>query len=173
MSAFNLEASIARAESRLRRSRRQARSDRGKTRAAPEVEAKLRGLLLQPDRPPMAEVERELRAFCLGRGARPLSRASLYNALGRLPVPTFEWASLPEAIRQSLYNLGEPSATSERGVDVPGDQIVFYAFNYGSTAAISFASGLPWLCLHRAVRRPGWRPKSRALLEAVVKYRGI
>lgn len=169
MSALDLPASIARAEHRLGKSHRQARSDKGRPRTPPGVEARLHELLLQPDKLSMGDVERELRAYCVEHGVRPLARASLYNALDRVPLPVRAWSSLPRAVQQSLYNLGEQSD----GADIPCDQIVFYAFNYGSTVAISFASGLSWLCLHRAARRPGWRPKSRALLAAIMKYRGI
>lgn len=173
MSALNIESSIARAEQRLRRSARKTRADRGQTRLPPEVEAKLRELLLDNDKPSMVSLTRELGEFCLGRRARPIARASLYNAIERVPVPALPRASLPDAVLQSLYNLAELAGSDEGAADIPGDQIAFYAFNYGSTAAVSFASGLPWLCLHRAARRPGWRPKSRALLSAVMKYRGI
>ena len=163
---------MARAERRLRVSHRRTRSDRGRPRVAAEVEAKLRELLLRPDKPAMREVERQLREYCRVVGAPPIARASLYNALERAPVPVLTWSGLSEAVQQSLYNL---SAAGENVSphEIPGDQVVFYAFNYGSPSAISFASGLPWLCLHRAERRPGWRPKSRALLQAVMKYRGI
>lgn len=172
MSAFNLEASIARAEQRLNPSARKTRSDRGQTRLPSAVEAKLRELLLDRDKPSMVSLTRELREFCLSRGMRPVARASLYNAIERVPVSAWPRSSLPDAVLQSLYNLAEPEGPSG-SADIPGDQIAFYAFNYGSTAAVSFASGLAWLCLHRAARRPGWRPKSRALLSAVMKYRGI
>jgi hypothetical protein len=172
VSAFSIESSIARAEQRLRASGRKARSDKGHTRLPPAVEAKLRELLLDQDKPSIVSLARELGDFCLSRGTRPIARASLYNAIERVPVPALPRSSLPEAVLQSLYNLAEPTGSSE-GADIPCDQIAFYAFNYGSTAAVSFASGLPWLCLHRAARRPGWRPKSRALLSAVMKYRGI
>ena len=74
--------------------------------------------------------------------------------------------------REAMYNL-----SSDDGGDAPrtvgGDHIAFYAFNYGSPRALSFAAGLPWLCLVRAAGRRGWRPKSRALLRAVMKYRGL
>jgi hypothetical protein len=56
---------------------------------------------------------------------------------------------------------------------VPGDQIVFYCFNYGDVRAISYAAGMPWLCLARASARRGFRSKSLALLRAVMKIRGI
>lgn len=98
MSALSLEASIARAERRLRYSGRQARSDRGQSRLAPEVEAKLRELLLQPDKPTMLDVGRQMRAFCSSRGLRPIARASLYNALERVRVPALARGSLPEAV---------------------------------------------------------------------------
>lgn len=171
VSAFNLQSSIARAASRVGSPRRR-RSDRGRARMAPEVEAKLHELLLQPDKPAMRSVERKLGGFCQRRGLPTVARASLYNALERVPVPRLRWRSLPVAVQQALYNLNERGAASG-DQEIPADQVVFYAFNYGPTPAISFAAGLPWLCLHRAERRPGWRPKSRALLAAVMKYRGI
>jgi hypothetical protein len=65
-----------------------------------------------------------------------------------------------------LYNLG-PTGT------VPGHQLAFYCFNYGSLAAVSYAAGLPWLDLHQARRLQGWRPRSRGLLDAVMRVRGI
>jgi hypothetical protein len=172
MSAFSLDLSTARAARRLRSSPARTRSDRGRARIAPKIEAKLHDLLLQPDKPSMSAVERQLRAFCEGLGVKPIARASLYNAIERVSVPRFARRELPEAVQQALYNLGEPDG-GEGSDTVPADQVVFYAFNYGSATAISFASGLPWLCLQRAERRPGWRPKSRSLLSAVMKYRGI
>jgi hypothetical protein len=51
--------------------------------------------------------------------------------------------------------------------------VAFAAFNYGDVHAISFASGLPWLALYQADRVRGWRPKSHALLRAVMADRGI
>jgi hypothetical protein len=38
---------------------------------------------------------------------------------------------------------------------------------------MSFAAGMPKVCLERALARPGFRPKSRALLAAVLKYREV
>ncbi|MCA9620764.1 MAG: hypothetical protein KC731_17190 [Myxococcales bacterium] len=84
-------------------------------------------------------------------------------------MPRLRWADLPEAVTRSLYNLA-PGSDQET---LPGDVVAFYAFNHGEPRALSFASGLPWLCLIRAERRAGWRPKSRALLRAVMRYRGI
>jgi hypothetical protein len=49
---------------------------------------------------------------------------------------------------------------------------VFYCLNYGSLAAMSFAAGLPWLDLHQARHLRGWRPRSRGLLDAVLRARG-
>lgn len=87
---------------------------------------------------------------------------------------------LPVPVQEALYNLECPS---ERGVGaarasrhnpmIPGDQVVFYAFNYGCVGAIGFASGLPSACLEKAAAQRGWRPKSRALLRAVMSYRGL
>jgi hypothetical protein len=75
-------------------------------------------------------------------------------------------SDLPEPVREALYNLDATSL-------VPGPQLAFYCFNYGDLAAVSFAAGLPWLDLYRALRMPGYRPKSRGLLEAVARVRGI
>lgn len=75
-------------------------------------------------------------------------------------------ADLPPAVRDALYNL---TADSE----VPGHQVAFYCFNYGDSAAVSFAAGLPWLALYQAGRLPGFRPRSRGLFEAVMRARGL
>jgi hypothetical protein len=56
---------------------------------------------------------------------------------------------------------------------VPGDQAAFSAFNYGTTAALSYAAGMPWVCVRRAALRSGWRPRSFALLQAILHTRGI
>lgn len=56
---------------------------------------------------------------------------------------------------------------------MPGPQLAFYCLNYGSLAAISYAAGLPWLDLYQAGRLRGWRPRSRGLLDAVLRARGI
>lgn len=100
-------------------------------------------------------------------------------------VPLFRVEDLPTEVRVALYNLAlspapgvpAPGVARERehasAAAVPGDQLVFYAFNYGSPRAVSFAAGLPALCLERALRRPGWRPKSRSLLRAIMNYREI
>jgi hypothetical protein len=56
---------------------------------------------------------------------------------------------------------------------VPGHQLAFYCFNYGSLGAISYAAGLPWLDLYQARRMRGWRPRSFGLLLAVMRRRGL
>jgi hypothetical protein len=56
---------------------------------------------------------------------------------------------------------------------MPGDQVVFYCFNYRDVRAISYAAGMPWLCLVHAAARRGFRPKSLSLLRAVMTKRGI
>ena len=129
------------------------------------MEAKLRSLLSTHDRPRMTDVHRVLTAFCRARRLRAPSRSTLYNAIDRVDPPTFDVDALPEAVRRTLHNVA-------RG-RVPGQQVVFAAFNYGDTRALSFAAGLPWLCLRRAARLGGWRPKSRSLLRAVAICRGI
>lgn len=75
---------------------------------------------------------------------------------------------LPAELKATLFNLdleGEDAT-------VPADVLAFYAFNHGSSRALSFASGLPLAALRQAEQRSGWRPKSRALLRAVLRYRG-
>ncbi|HVS12347.1 MAG TPA: hypothetical protein VMV46_00345 [Thermoanaerobaculia bacterium] len=73
---------------------------------------------------------------------------------------------LPAPVRESLYNLSEDGT-------VPGHQLAFHCFNYGSLQAMSFAAGLPWLALYQAARLPGWRPRSKGLLDAILRTRGI
>jgi len=163
---FDLDASLRSAEARLGRSARHARSDRGKHRMAPEVEARLAKVLGGQDRPPM----RQVMAALAHRGARrrrgPPSRTAIYNFMARAPLHVHALDTLPLPAREALYNL---SGTGR----VPAAQVVFYCFNYGSLSAISFASGLPWIDLYQAARLRGWRPASLALLKSVMKARGL
>jgi hypothetical protein len=122
-------------------------------------------ILGSQDRPAVAEVLRELRSFCRSRSLRMPSRATVYNAMNRVPIPTFEYEDLPNSVQRTLHNVAHGP--------IPGHQVAFAAFNYGDTRALSFASGLPWVCLHAASKLRGFRPKSRALLDAVIAYRGI
>lgn len=175
MSAFSLKESIARATQRVAKTGpRSVRKDRGASRLPAPVEAELGRLLSTQQRPEMTEVAKALAIFAQVGGHRAPSRATLYNALARVELPSYAWDALPSEVQRSLYNLegAEPSSAGASGT-VKGDLLAFYAFNYGSPRAISYASGLPWLCLWRAERRSGWRPKSHALLVAVMKFRGI
>lgn len=168
MSAFDIETSLERAERRLGRSSisRRPRSDRGRSRLDPEVATELERLLQGRERPPVRELLERLDRFCGARGRKRPARATIYQAMARTPPRTHAVAELPRPVREALYNLS--------GVDeVPGHQLAFYCFNYGDLAAISFASGLPWLALYQAARLPGWRPRSRGLLDAVLRSRGI
>lgn len=135
-------------------------------RIRPEALADLQRLVGRHERPSMAALQRDLARRCARRGLRPPSRAFFYNALVRLEVHSYRISELPQAVRQSLYNLA-PDAT------VPGRQLAFACFNYGSLAAVSFASGLPWLDLYQARRLRGWRPRSRGLIDAAMLARGI
>ncbi len=103
---------------------------------------------------------------CRHAGLKPPSRATVYRLLTTLPTPVYRVADLPEAVRHALYNLGPES-------EVPAHQVAFYCFNYGDVAAMSFASGLPWLALYQAARMRGHRDRSRGLLEAVARARGM
>lgn len=114
----------------------------------------------------MAELLERIAEHCRKQRLAPPSRATVYKLLGTLPTPAYRVAELPPAVRSALYNL-EPES------EVPGHQVAFYCFNYGDVSAVSFAAGLPWLALYQARRLPGYRAKSRGLLDAVTRVRGI
>jgi len=114
----------------------------------------------------MTRLRRQIAAGCMSDGLRPPARASLYNALARIQGHRYRTADLPAHVVQALYNLASAG-------DVPGHQLAFYCFNYGSMHAISYAAGLPWLDLYQALHVRGWRPRSRGLLAAVMRARGI
>jgi Mu DNA binding, I gamma subdomain len=145
-------------------SSRRRRSDAGRSRMRPELLAELRGLVLATDRPSMTAIHRRLTAFASERGWRPPARATLYAALSTLEGSRYEIDRLPPSVQAALYNLAP-------GAVVPGHQLAFYCFNYGSLAAMSFAAGLPWLDLYQAGRSRGWRARSRGLLQATLRAR--
>jgi hypothetical protein len=99
-------------------------------------------------------------------GARAPSRATLYQALPRLAGHAYDVDQLPAAVRGVLYNVDPHGA-------IPGHQLAFYCFNYGTLDVVSFAAGLPWLDLYQAARLSGWRPRSKGLLLAALRARGI
>lgn len=170
MSAFDIAKSQETAIRRLRSARpasgRRPRSDRGRPRFDAQVLSWLIEATAGYERPPMAEMRERIAERCRSAGVKPPSRATVYKMLGTLPTPTYTVAALPPAVRSALYNL-EPDS------DVPGHQVVFYCLNYGDLAALSFAAGLPWLALYQARRLPGYRSRSRGLLEAIARVRGI
>jgi len=114
----------------------------------------------------MAEALAEIGRLCRRTRIRPPSRATVYKLLDTLPTPSYRVRDLPRPVREALYNLDAES-------EVPGHQLAFYCFNYGDLAAVSFASGLPWLALRQAMRLPGWRARSRGLAEAAACARGL
>lgn len=114
----------------------------------------------------MAEILVNVGTRCRRAGLEPPSRATVYKLLRSLPTPTYRVSDLPPAVRRALYNLGSES-------DVPAHQVAFYCFNYGDLAAASFAAGLPWLAIHQALEVPGYRARSRGLVEAVARARDI
>lgn len=114
----------------------------------------------------MASLVRRVTERCAAEGLEPPARSSLYNALSKLEGQRYDMPALPPAVTQALYNLA-PTAR------VQGPQLAFYCLNYGSLAATSFAAGLPWLDLYQARRLRGWRPRSRGLLTAILRARGI
>jgi hypothetical protein len=170
MTAFDLSRSMESARRRLgtaaARGTRRPRSDRGKPRVDPRVIELLAARVGGYSPPPMTGILRELSEGCKERGLAPPSRATVYNLLPKLPTPALRWGDLPLAVRSALYNLGP-------GGRAPAHQVVFYCFNHGDLAAMSFAAGLPWLALYQALRMPGHRPRCRALLEAAARARGL
>ena len=130
------------------------------------VLSEVRAAALGDDRPSMAALQRLVSERCLSAGLKPPVRASLYNALARLDGHVYSVATLPLPVVEALYNMVPDGR-------VPGHQLAFYCFNYGSLGAISFAAGLPWLDLYQAQRMRGWRPRSFGLLLAVMRRRGI
>ena len=114
----------------------------------------------------MSVLQRRLSERCAAEGIKPPVRASLYNALARLEGHAYSMADLPAPVADALYNLASAGL-------VPGQQVAFYCFNYGSLPAISYAAGLPWLDLYQARRLRGWRPRSAGLLAAVMRARSI
>ncbi len=114
----------------------------------------------------MRELMKEVLTHCRRHRLPAPARATLYASLSRAPMPSFAMPSLPESVRRALHNLGDDAV-------VPGDQVAFAVFNRGDTSALCWASGLPWPCLRNAGLWSAFRPKSRALLAAVMRYRGI
>lgn len=168
---MNMDDSIQRATERLGlsgipNSIRKRRSDRGQSRLHPSLMSKLDALLSTEDRPSMSSLLEELETFCKQSDLALPSRATLYAFMAKTPTPRHLPRQLPEAVQAALYNL-------DLDVPVPGHQLAFYCFNYGNLAAASFAAGLPWLPLYQASRMRGFRPKSRGMLEAVLRVRGI
>lgn len=165
MSELSLAASLERAQARFERPARPRRSDLGKSRLPAPVEKKLHELLGARERPPVVAVWRAVDAWCRRHGLESPSRATVYGVIARVEPPLVALDDLPHAVRRCLHNVGAGP--------VPGQQVVFAAFNYGDPRALSFASGMPWPCLYRAARMPGFRAKSLGLLRAVMAYRGI
>jgi hypothetical protein len=164
---FDLNESQRLAEERLARaSKRRRRSDAGRPRLHPVILEEMRSLLLGFERPSMSATGSELARRAARHGLRAPSRASLYNAPARTPGHVYETSLLPAQVREVLYNLPEDG-------QIPGHQLVFYCFNYGPLSAVSYAAGLPWLDLFQASKLRGWRPRSRGLLAAVMRVRGI
>jgi hypothetical protein len=164
---FNISESQRRASVRLgRSSTRRRRSDAGQSRLPPMVLSELRSVALGTDRPSMTATQRRIAELCVRHGLPLPSRASLYKAFATIEGHTYQVSSLPACAREALYNLAPDSV-------VPGHQVVLHCFNYGTLSGVSFAAGLPWLDLYQAARLRGWRPRSRGLLEAVKKARGI
>ena len=164
---FDINESQHRAALRFaRRSTRRLRSDAGQSRLPPSVLEHLRRAALAHNPPSVARVHRDIVAACIGAGLKPPARASLYNALARIDGHRYRVADLPDHVAEAVHNLAP-------GSDVPGHQLAFSCFNHGSLAAVSYAAALPWLDLYQAARVRGWRARSRGLLAAVMRARGL
>jgi hypothetical protein len=169
MSVFDLEKSAERARKRLGDAPtmgRRPRSDRGASRLEPEVLALVDELLSGQERPPTRRLLADIERACRERGLTPPSRATVYKLMGQRSGPTYLKRDLPEPVQEALYNLVPES-------EVPGHQLAFYCFNYGDSRAVSFAAGLPWLAIFQALRMRGYRARSRGLVVAVARARGI
>ncbi|MEW6366573.1 MAG: hypothetical protein AB1714_18245 [Acidobacteriota bacterium] len=168
---FDLEKAARRAEQWIGRAaerserRRCLRRDRGIPRSPKAMEI-LGETVTGHERPGMPDLLEEVARRCRERGVACPSRASVYAALPRLAGHLYRPSDLPPAVQEALYNLAPD-------VPVPGRQVAFYCFNYGSVPAVCFAAGLPWLDLYQAAYMRGFRPKSRGLLEAVCRVRRI
>lgn len=163
---FSLRNSAQRAERRLGGTARRPRSDRGSLRIADAVVALARPLLLGQERPDLKQVHAELSARCVAEGLSAPSRGTLYNLLARIPGHVHSIGELPPHIRDLLYNL-DPEG------EIQGAQLILYCANYGNDRAMSFAASLPWLDLYQAMQLRGFRPRSRGVVEAICRARGI
>lgn len=114
----------------------------------------------------MRTIMESLGRHCAAVGLRPPARATIYQAMAQSPARSYAIADLPQSARETLHNLPDDG-------EVPGQQLAFYCLNYGGLGAISYAAGLPWLALYQAARLPGWRPRSKGLLEAIRRVRRI
>ena len=76
-----------------------------------------------------------------------------------------ELPELPPSVQLTLHNVDPASP-------IPGDQIAFRCFHDGDLRALAFAAGMPWLDLHLARRKRGWRPRSRGPKSETVARRG-
>ena len=166
MSVLDLDASIRRAEKRLGKSVRKVRSDRGRPRLDLGVLECLVEVLGGQEQPSGRELIGELAKRCLDRGLDVPSRATVYKMMRTLVCGTRRMGDLPGPVRAALYNVAEDA-------DVPEHLIVFHCFNHGDVAAISYASGMPWLALYQAARMRGFRARSRGLLRSVLRTRGM
>lgn len=166
MSEIDLQESLDRAAHRLGDGGVRRRADAGLLRVPATVLAHLRTLVLDHERPRMVDLLAALNRRCRQRGVACPSRATLYKLLHQVEGHSYDPAALPTAVRAALYNL-------DLDRPVPGHQLAFYCFHHGDLQALSFAAGLPWLDLYQAARTPGWRPRTRGLLDAVLEARGI
>jgi len=166
MSTFDLTASLERANKRLVKAPARRRSDVGRSRLPAPINRRLTKRLRGQERPSIRQLQAELAQLSSSLGFRPVSRATIYNAVARCRPARMRAKDLPAYVRLALYNLDLTST-------VDAAQVAFYAFNYGDLRAVCWAAGMPWLALYHAARVRGWRPKSLGLLLATMQCRGI
>ena len=103
---------------------------------------------------------------CVALGKKAPSRATVYKYMARAPGICLPMAELPATVATTLYNLAADAM-------VPAHQVAFRALTEGEMDAVSFAASMPWLALYQARLLPGWRPRSRGLLDAICTVRRI
>lgn len=143
---------------------RRPRADRGRSRLHPAVDAQLTKLLARPEIPRIAEVHAAMKAFWDPRLRVSIARDHLQRPSSVTP-PCYRLEELPKEVQRCLHNVDSKH--------IPGHQVVLAAFNYGDARALSYAAGMLWACLLRAYESSDSRPKSRAMLRAVLEFRGI
>jgi hypothetical protein len=130
------------------------------------VQQALTKILAGQERPPTQQILRDLAVACTALGEKIPARATVYAFVAKAPTQAYRRSDLPQQVQSALFNLDDDAV-------VPGHQVAFACLNHGGMRAVCFAAGLQWLALYQAARMRGWRDKSRGLILAVLRARGI